>query len=165
MSSSTPIRTSRSPTGRGTRRRTRHVEPHRFLLTECRRATVSRTVPFKGYSGASGWYRNRRHARRHGHDGLRAPARPDLGDGGSFGLDHVAVAIFHGLDTNAFSCSPATPKPSCGGIAALVGLMHLPAGPGAVSHILYALLGLYSTAPTLEARWGPSGRFFFLVRA
>src|SRR5947199_5459794 len=34
------------------------------------------------------------------------------------------------------------------------GLMHQPAGSGAVNQILYALLGLYFLAPSLEARWG-----------
>ncbi len=42
-------------------------------------------------------------------------------------------------------------------------LMHLPAGPGAVSHILYALLGLYFLGPTLEARWGARRMLLFLM--
>ncbi len=43
------------------------------------------------------------------------------------------------------------------------GLMHQPAGPGAVNHIVFALLGLYFLAPTLEARWGPRRTILFLL--
>jgi membrane associated rhomboid family serine protease len=43
------------------------------------------------------------------------------------------------------------------------GLVHLPSGPGAVSHILFALLGLYFLAPTLEARWGTRRMVLFLL--
>jgi membrane associated rhomboid family serine protease len=43
------------------------------------------------------------------------------------------------------------------------GLMHEPQGPGAVNHILFALLGLYFLAPTLEARWGAKRTILFLV--
>src|SRR6185503_5034338 len=43
------------------------------------------------------------------------------------------------------------------------GLMHQPAGPGAVNHILFALLGLYFLAPTLEARWGTRRTILFLL--
>src|SRR5258708_3269334 len=42
-------------------------------------------------------------------------------------------------------------------------LVHLPAGPGAVSHILYALLGLYFLGATLETRWGSRRMLLFLI--
>jgi membrane associated rhomboid family serine protease len=43
------------------------------------------------------------------------------------------------------------------------GLMHLPSGDHAVSHIVSVLLGLYFLAPTLEARWGGTRMIFFLL--
>lgn len=42
-------------------------------------------------------------------------------------------------------------------------LVHLPSGPGAVSHIGFALLGFYFLAPILEARWGGRRTIFFLA--
>src|SRR5262245_5613595 len=42
------------------------------------------------------------------------------------------------------------------------GLMHLPSGDHAVSHIVSVLLGLYFLAPTLEARWGGKRMILFL---
>lgn len=42
-------------------------------------------------------------------------------------------------------------------------LIHLPSGPGAVSHIGFALLGFYFLAPTLESRWGTKRTVFFLA--
>jgi membrane associated rhomboid family serine protease len=41
--------------------------------------------------------------------------------------------------------------------------MHQPTGPGALNHILFALLGLYFLAPTLEARWGAKRTLLFLL--
>jgi membrane associated rhomboid family serine protease len=43
------------------------------------------------------------------------------------------------------------------------GLVHLPAGERAVSHILYSLLGLYFLGPSLEARWGSKRMLLFLI--
>jgi membrane associated rhomboid family serine protease len=40
------------------------------------------------------------------------------------------------------------------------GLLHL---PGSVSHILYALLGLYFLGPSLESRWGTGRMLGFLL--
>jgi membrane associated rhomboid family serine protease len=40
------------------------------------------------------------------------------------------------------------------------GLLH---SPGSVSHILYALLGLYFLGPTLESRWGTRRTLLFLA--
>jgi membrane associated rhomboid family serine protease len=80
-----------------------------------------------------------------------------------------AVAInYGGLDANAFLLFAGNTKAILHGeIWRLftAGLMHLPAGPGAVSHILYALLGLYFLAPTLETRWGPKRTLLFLLGA
>ena len=45
------------------------------------------------------------------------------------------------------------------------GIMHQPAGPGAVNHIVFALLGLYFLAPTLESRWGTKRTLLFLAGA
>ncbi len=42
-------------------------------------------------------------------------------------------------------------------------LVHMPSGPGSVSHIGFALLGFYFLAPTLEARWGTRRTVFFLL--
>lgn len=41
--------------------------------------------------------------------------------------------------------------------------IHLPSGPGSVSHIGFALLGFYFLAPTLEARWGARRTITFLL--
>jgi membrane associated rhomboid family serine protease len=43
------------------------------------------------------------------------------------------------------------------------GLMHEPIGPGAVPHILYALLGLYFLGATLESKWGSRRMLLFLI--
>src|SRR4051794_16985495 len=43
------------------------------------------------------------------------------------------------------------------------GLLHLPTGNGSVSHIAYALFGLFFLAPTLEASWGGRRMVGFLV--
>jgi membrane associated rhomboid family serine protease len=78
-----------------------------------------------------------------------------------------AVAInYGGLDPNAFLLFAGNTKAILHGeIWRLftAELMHLPAGPGAVSHILYALLGLYFLAPALEARWGSKRTLLFLL--
>jgi len=78
-----------------------------------------------------------------------------------------AVGINYGhLDPNAFLLFAGNTKAILHGELWRIltaGLMHLPAGPGAVSHIVYALLGLYFLAPTLEARWGPRRMVLFLV--
>ncbi len=42
-------------------------------------------------------------------------------------------------------------------------LLHTPAGPGAVTHILFSLLVLYFFMPTLEERWGSKRLFLFLA--
>ena len=42
-------------------------------------------------------------------------------------------------------------------------LVHLPSGPGSVSHILFALLGFYFLGPSLEARWGTRRTISFLL--
>jgi membrane associated rhomboid family serine protease len=42
-------------------------------------------------------------------------------------------------------------------------LVHVPSGPGAPSHIVTTLLGLYFLAPTLEERWGARRMLAFLV--
>ncbi len=41
-------------------------------------------------------------------------------------------------------------------------LLHTPAGPGAVMHILFSLLVLYFFMPTLHERWGTKRMFIFL---
>lgn len=41
-------------------------------------------------------------------------------------------------------------------------LLHTPAGPGAVTHILFSLLILYFFLPTLQERWGTKRMFLFL---
>lgn len=43
------------------------------------------------------------------------------------------------------------------------GLLHFPQGSAGVSHILYALLGLYFLAPSLEAQWGGRRMVLFLL--
>jgi membrane associated rhomboid family serine protease len=43
------------------------------------------------------------------------------------------------------------------------GLIHQASGPGAVEHIMFALLGLYFLAPTLEQRWGGRRTILFLM--
>jgi membrane associated rhomboid family serine protease len=43
------------------------------------------------------------------------------------------------------------------------GLIHQSSGPGAVEHIMFALLGLYFLAPTLEQRWGSRRTLLFLA--
>src|SRR4051794_22402828 len=43
------------------------------------------------------------------------------------------------------------------------GLIHQASGPGAVEHIMFALLGLYFLAPTLEQRWGSRRTLLFLA--
>lgn len=35
------------------------------------------------------------------------------------------------------------------------GALTLPGGPGALSHLMFTLVGLYFLSPDLEARWGP----------
>lgn len=42
-------------------------------------------------------------------------------------------------------------------------LLHTPAGPGAVTHILFSLLVLYFFLPTLHERWGTRRAFLFLA--
>jgi membrane associated rhomboid family serine protease len=42
-------------------------------------------------------------------------------------------------------------------------LVHLPAGRGAVNHIVYAILGLYFLGASLEARWGSRRMLLFLM--
>jgi len=44
-------------------------------------------------------------------------------------------------------------------------LVHMPSGPGSVSHIGFALFGFYFLAPTLEERWGTRRTITFLLGA
>jgi membrane associated rhomboid family serine protease len=44
-------------------------------------------------------------------------------------------------------------------------LIHTPSGPGAISHIVTTLLGLYFLGTSLEDRWGPKRMFAFLLGA
>ena len=78
-----------------------------------------------------------------------------------------AVAInYAGLDQRAFLLFTGNTQAILHGEVwrlFTAGLMHLPAGPGAVSHILYALMGLYFLGPTLEARWGGRKMILFLL--
>src|SRR6266542_6110428 len=80
-----------------------------------------------------------------------------------------AVGInYGGLDPNAFLLFAGNTKSILHGeIWRLVtaGFMHLPAGPVAVNHILFALIGLYFLAPSLEARWGARRTILFLLGA
>ncbi len=45
------------------------------------------------------------------------------------------------------------------------GLLHAPTGPGAVSNMVWSILGLYFLAPTLERSWGARRTALFLVGA
>jgi membrane associated rhomboid family serine protease len=78
-----------------------------------------------------------------------------------------AVGInYGGLDPNAFYFF-------CGNTTAILHgqvwrlftapLMHQPFGNGAVWHIVFALVGFYFLAPTLEARWGAKRTLLFLL--
>ena len=42
-------------------------------------------------------------------------------------------------------------------------LLHTPVGPGAVTHILFALLMIYFFVPALEEQWGAKRLFLFLA--
>jgi membrane associated rhomboid family serine protease len=78
-----------------------------------------------------------------------------------------AVGVnYAGVDTAAFLLFTGnTPAILQGQVWRLVtaGLMHFPQGSGGAYHILYALLGLYFLAPTLEARWGARRMILFLI--
>jgi membrane associated rhomboid family serine protease len=78
-----------------------------------------------------------------------------------------AVGInYGGLDERAFLLFTGNTKAILQGQVwrlFTAGLMHQPTGPGAVNHILFALLGLYFLAPTLEARWGTRRTLLFLI--
>jgi membrane associated rhomboid family serine protease len=78
-----------------------------------------------------------------------------------------AVGInYGGLDERAFLLFAGNTKAILGGQVwrlFTAGLMHQPSGAGAVNHILFALLGLYFLAPTLEARWGARRTILFLL--
>jgi len=100
--------------------------------------------------------------------GLPRPGKALLGVMGALLFIWIifAVAInYGGLDPSAFLLFAGnTPAILHGEVWRLLtaGLIHLPAGPGAVNHIVTSLLGLYFLAPTLEARWGARRTLLFL---